>query len=577
MEHVRIALSQINCCVGDIEGNKEKIVDNIGKASDLGADIVCFPELAVTGYPPEDLLLKPRFIERNIEAVEEIAEAAASIVAVVGFVHRDSDIYNAAAIIQNGKIINIYRKIYLPNYGVFDENRYFQSGDEISVFRFGETTFGVSICEDIWYPGDPMKRQVISGNAQFIVNISSSPYSRHKPLKREQMVRTRANDYSTVVAFCNLVGGQDELIFDGNSVVIDERGDVISRAKGFEEDLLVTDIDIEKIFQSRLSDPRVRKNRTEPEIQNSLSVYKLDKPSRRQKPADAGIVVNELYEGEEEIFNALVLGTRDYVTKNGFEKVVIGLSGGIDSSLVTAIAVEALGNSNVYCVTMPSQYSSEGSVTDSELLCRNLGIELLTIPIKDIFNSYLDSFTEIFRGLEHDNTEENLQARIRGNILMALSNKFGWLVLTTGNKSELSVGYSTLYGDMAGGFSVIKDVPKTVVYSLSRFYNSYRNSEIIPETVLVKPPSAELRPGQKDTDTLPEYEILDRILNYYIEDHLSTQEIVKKGEDPTLVKKIVKMVDLNEYKRRQSPPGIKITSRAFGKDRRFPITNRFRD
>lgn len=577
MDNVRIALSQINCCVGDIEGNTDRIVEHIRKASDTGADIVCFPELAVTGYPPEDLLLKPRFIEKNHQALDEIADAAGSIIAIVGFVYRDSDIYNAAAVIQNKKIVNIYKKIYLPNYGVFDENRYFQSGDEYSVFRYRGTTFGVSICEDIWYPGDPMKRQVISGNAQFIVNISSSPYSRNKPAKREQMVRTRANDYSTVVAFCNLVGGQDELIFDGNSVVVDERGDVISRARGFEEELLITDIDIEKIFQSRLSDPRVRKNRTEYETENSLKVYELDGPASETGAPPANKVINELYEGEEEIFRALVLGTTDYVTKNGFRNVVIGISGGIDSALVTTVAAEALGSENVYCVSMPSQYSSEGSITDSEKLCSNLGVEMITIPIKDIFNTYLESFSEIFRGLEHDKTEENIQARIRGNLLMALSNKFGWLVLTTGNKSELSVGYSTLYGDMAGGFSVIKDVPKTVVYRLSRFYNKYKDKEIIPRSIITKPPSAELSPGQKDTDTLPEYEILDRILNMYIEDHLSVQEIVKKGENPELVKKIVRMVDLNEYKRRQSPPGIKITSRAFGKDRRFPITNRFRD
>lgn len=576
MNNIRIALSQINCCVGDIEGNRDKIIDNIRKAEELKADIVCFPELAVTGYPPEDLLLKPRFIEKNHEALDEIAEAARSIIAIVGFVYRESDIYNAAAIIQDTEIINIYKKIYLPNYGVFDENRYFQSGDEYSVFRYGDTTFGVSICEDIWYPGDPMRKQVISGNAQFIVNISSSPYYRNKPKKREQMVKTRANDYSTVVAFCNLVGGQDELIFDGNSAVIDERGDVISRAKGFEEDLLVTDIDIEKIFQSRLSDPRVRKNRSEFEAHNSLNVYQLDERKEGSERPEISSPVNDLYEGEEEIFKALVLGTHDYVTKNGFENVVIGLSGGIDSSLVAAVAVEALGSENVYCVSMPSQYSSSGSISDSELLTRNLGIELITIPIKDIFNSYLYSFKPIFKGLSADNTEENIQARIRGNLLMALSNKFGWLVLTTGNKSEMSVGYTTLYGDMAGGFAVIKDVPKTVVYGLSRFYNHYKGSEVIPESVITKPPSAELSPGQKDSDTLPDYETLDRILNLYIEDHLSAQEIIKKGEDPGIVNKIVRMVDLNEYKRRQSPPGIKITSRAFGKDRRFPITNRFR-
>jgi len=576
MENIRLALSQINCCVGDIEGNKNKIIDNIRKASDSGAHIVSFPELALTGYPPEDLLLKPSFIESNLEALDQIVSVTDSIIAIVGFVDRENDIYNAAAVIQNKKIVNVYKKMYLPNYGVFDENRYFQSGEEFSVFKFSDVIFGVSICEDIWYPGDPMRRQVISGNAQIIMNISSSPYSRHKPAKREQMIRTRASDYSTVVAFCNLVGGQDELVFDGNSVVVDERGEVISRAKGFEEDLLITDIDIEKIFQSRLSDPRVRKDKSEYGDENHLSVYQLDSSVIGNSSKKITPRVCDMFEDTEEIYRALVLGTRDYVLKNGFGKIVVGLSGGIDSSLVASIAVDALGNENVNAVSMPSQYSSEGSVTDAELLCRNLGINLISITIEGIFNSYIDSLADVFEGRKSDTTEENIQARIRGNLLMALSNKFGWLVLTTGNKSEMSVGYTTLYGDMAGGFAVIKDVPKTTVYELAKFINGHSNKEIIPNTVLDKPPSAELSPGQKDTNTLPEYHVLDRILKAYIEDHFSVHEIIKNGEDPELVKKIVRMVDLNEYKRRQSPPGIKITSRAFGKDRRFPITNRFR-
>lgn len=576
MGTVRIALSQFNCCVGDITGNTERIISDISRARNEGADIVCFPELAVTGYPPEDLLFKPRFIKRNLEALEKIREATDSVTAIIGFVDRDSDIYNAAAVLQNKKLIDVHRKIYLPNYGVFDENRYFLPGNECSVFRYGDATFGVSICEDIWYPGDPMKTQVISGKAQFIINISSSPFYKKKPVRREQMLRTRASDYSAAVIFCNLVGGQDELIFDGNSAVINERGELIARAKGFEEDFLIAEIDLEKIFQSRLSDSRGRKENLNDGNGINLKVRELERTGSADGRKSPDHVVHTMYSGIEEVYRALVLGTKDYVSKNGFEKVVIGASGGIDSALVLAIAADALGSENVYGVTMPSQYSSRGSVTDSETLCSNLGVELVTIPIKSIFNTYLESLEGIFSGRDHDTTEENIQARIRGNLLMALSNKFGWLVLTTGNKSEMSVGYSTLYGDMAGGFAVLKDVHKTMVYELSKYFNRLKGKEIIPEAILAKPPSAELSPGQKDSDTLPEYEVLDRILERYIEEDMSAGEIIDRGEDPDLVNSIIRMVDHNEYKRRQSPPGIKITTKAFGKDRRLPITNRYR-
>lgn len=577
MDSVRIALGQVDVCVGDLEGNVKKILDYISLAKELGVDILCFPELSVTGYPPEDLLLKPSFIEDNLGALDRIREASESITVVVGFADRDDDIYNAAAIIHDRRLVDIYHKRYLPNYGVFDENRYFQSGLRAPVYRIGELVFGVNICEDIWYPGDPTREQALLGNAQLIINISSSPYHVSKVRLREQMLRVRALDYSVILAFCNLVGGQDELVFDGHSVVINERGDVVARAGGFREEMLVVDININRVFRSRLHDPRRRKEKYALELESRRAeVVEIGGFADKEKPPITTGVADFL-ELEEEVFRALVLGTRDYVTKNGFKKVVIGLSGGIDSSLVAAIATEALGKENVIGVSMPSRYSSESSITDAQLLSKNLGIELLSIPIEKAFSAYLDTLSDVFRGKEQDVTEENIQARIRGNILMALSNKFGWLVLATGNKSEMSVGYCTLYGDMVGGFAVLKDVPKTFVYRLSEFYNRWKGREVIPKSVLEKPPSAELRPGQKDTDTLPPYEVLDPILKAYVEEDLSIEEIAALGFDEGLVRRVVRMVDLNEYKRRQAPPGIKITPRAFGKDRRFPITNLYRE
>jgi len=576
---MRIGLAQINLSVGDIGGNLAKILSYMESARAEGVDVLCFPELAMTGYPPEDLLLKPSFIGDNIKAVDEVRKASKGLTVILGFADRDGDIYNAAALLHDGKLVDVYRKHYLPNYGVFDENRYFQSGTRTPVYRLGDTIFGVNICEDIWYPGDPTRKQSVLGGAQLIINISSSPYYMSKVKAREQMLVTRAKDYSAMIAYCNLVGGQDELVFDGHSVVIGERGEIIARGKGFEEDLVVADINASRVFRSRIHDPRRRKEqlllRAHSEDVEFIDVH-VGKSGKADKPEIAQ-TVNDFQPVEEEVFSALILGTRDYMRKNGFTKTVIGMSGGIDSALVAVIASEALGRENVTGVTMPSRYSSEGSVTDSEELARNIGIELLEIPIEKAFGAFNDMLSDVFSGRGPDMTEENLQARVRGNILMALSNKFGWLVLTTGNKSEMSVGYCTLYGDMAGGFAVIKDVPKTLVYRLSEYYNKWKGRDVIPRSILTKPPSAELRPGQLDTDSLPPYEALDPILKAYVEDDLSVGEIVSLGFPVRTVKDIIKMVDRNEYKRRQAPPGIKITARAFGKDRRFPITNLYRE
>jgi len=575
---VRIGLAQINCKVGDIEGNLNKIIAYISSAKDSGVDILCFPELSVTGYPPEDLLLKPNFINDCIGTLDRIRKVSGNIAVIAGFPDRKEDIYNAAAIIHDKKLIDIYHKRYLPNYGVFDENRYFQSGHRAPVYKLGDVVFGVNVCEDIWYPGDPTRRQALLGDAQIIINISSSPYHASKVEARERMLRTRARDNSVNIVFCNMVGGQDELVFDGHSVVIGESGDVIARAKPFEEDLLIVDINVNKVFRSRIHDPRRRKERYALEAHSEKpEIIDIDvKKAAKTIKAKIEPRVEPFISKEEEILKALVLGTRDYITKNGFKKVAIGLSGGIDSALVSVIAVEALGKENVVGVAMPSLYSSEGSVRDSEELSKNLGIELINVSISNTFNSYNEMLSDVFKSRKPDITEENLQARIRGNILMALSNKFGWLILTTGNKSEMSVGYCTLYGDMAGGFAVIKDVPKTIVYKLSDFYNRSREKEIIPVSILSKPPSAELRPDQLDTDSLPPYEVLDPILKAYVEDDLSADEIVSQGYKLSLVQRIIKLVDLNEYKRRQAPPGVKITARAFGKDRRFPITNLYK-
>ncbi len=579
MRTLRLGMGQINPTVGDLEGNTHKIIQYIHDARKMGVDFLTFPELAIPGYPPEDLLLMPRFIDANLEYLQEITEASESITVLVGFVDRKDDIYNAAALIHDGKLEAVYHKIRLPNYGVFDERRYFQSGREFLVFSLRGITIGANICEDIWHPGNPIRAQALYGGAEIIVNISSSPYHAGKGYFRERMLGTRAADNIAIVAFNNLVGGQDELVFDGESMVFDQSGNLIHRGKKFQEELILVDLDAEAVFRGRLQDPRRREHkledRAEREPLNMVHLPESRKP--RKKGPKIPQRLHEPLPRTEEIYEALVLGTRDYVGKNGFNKVVIGLSGGIDSSLVATIAVDALGMENVIGVFMPSHYTSVENREDAEKLSQNLGIKLITVPITEAFNAYEKMLAPEFVGKKVDVTEENIQARIRGNILMALSNKFGWLVLTTGNKSETSIGYCTLYGDMAGGFAVIKDVPKTLVYELARQRNNRGKLKIIPERVIQKEPSAELRPKQKDTDSLPPYPILDPILQGYVEEDKDLEGILALGFERGMVKNIIDRVDRNEYKRRQSPPGIKISPRALGKDRRLPITNRYRN
>ena len=576
MRRLRIGMAQINTTVGDFAGNTQKILEAIAEARSLGVDILTFPELAICGYPPEDLLFKPQFIDENLRCLEKVVGASSGLTIIVGFVDAKEDIYNAAAVIHDGKLVDVYHKIYLPNYGVFDENRYFRAGDECPVYIIAGVGIGINICEDIWYEAGPATAQAYSG-AEVIVNISASPYHFDRGSFRERMLATRASDNVAIFAYNNLVGGQDELVFDGNSMVLDEKGRLIARGKQFEEDLIVADLDVESVFRTRLHDPRWRKGAPLLEEQGGRETKLVvsEAPSANPKPPlpQRQLQVRGL---PGEVYDALVLGTHDYVLKNGFKKVLIGLSGGIDSSLVAAIAVDALGSPNVVGVAMPSRYSSPGSVSDAELLAKNLGIKLLTIPIEKVFQAYLGVLTEAFFGTEPNVAEENIQARIRGNILMALSNKFGWLVFTTGNKSEMATGYTTLYGDMAGGFAVIKDVPKTMVYELARYRNSLAGSELIPPTIIDKPPSAELRPEQKDIDTLPAYELLDPVLTAYVEEDKSVEQIIAMGIDEEVVKRAALLVDTSEYKRRQAPPGVKITPRAFGRDRRLPITNRFK-
>jgi NAD+ synthase (glutamine-hydrolysing) len=567
---LRLAMAQINVVVGDISGNARKIAEWIGRAVELQADVVTFPELALTGYPPEDLLLKPQFIEANLAAIHELATKVRDITVVIGFVDRQDDIFNAAAVIEGGKMAAVYHKVFLPNYGVFDEFRYFRAGRACPVFRIGDATVGISICEDIWYPDGPFLQQAASGGADVLINISASPYQAGKRQWRETMLQTRAVDNSVIVAYNNMIGGQDELVLDGGGLVFDERGSLLARGASFEEDMIVVDLDIESVFGQRLRDPR-RRQQSQPHVQPEAQ-FPLARQVRNRAPLQAHAV--EPLTDVAEIYQALVLGTRDYVQKNGFQKVVLGLSGGIDSALTACVAVDALGRENVVGVLMPSEFSSRGSVEDSERLGANLGIELLTIPIRDVFDAYKSSLQDAFASAPPNVAEENLQARVRGNFLMALSNKFGWLVLSTGNKSEISTGYCTLYGDMAGGFAILKDVMKTTVYRLAEHVN--RDTERIPRATIEKPPSAELRPDQLDTDSLPPYDVLDPILRAYVEEDRSLSDMVEMGFDPKLVQRIVRLVDANEYKRRQAAPGVKITPRAFGRDRRMPITNRFK-
>jgi NAD+ synthase (glutamine-hydrolysing) len=567
---LRLAMAQINAIVGDLEGNARKISEWIRKARDLSADLVTFPELALTGYPPEDLVLKPGFVDRNLQALDLVAQDVHGITAVVGFVDRDGDIYNAAAVLENGRKAGVYHKVRLPNYGVFDEFRYFQVGEGATLLEIGQVAVGLSICEDIWYPDSLVSQQTMGAGAELLLNISSSPYHAGKRRSRERMLATRAVDNAAIVAYTNMVGGQDELVFDGDSLVFDEDGNLLVRGRQFEEDLIVVDLDMDGVFRRRLRDPRHRQAQTP----GSVTVLSCSLSSTPKKPLPPREPVTTLDE-DAEIYAALLTGTRDYVSKNKFGKVVVGLSGGIDSALTATIAVDALGSSNVIGVIMPSAFSSRGSVVDSETLAHNLGIETLTIPISEVMDAYCSALAPWFEGRAADVTEENLQARIRGNILMALSNKFGWLVLSTGNKSEVSVGYCTLYGDMAGGFAVLKDVPKTRVFRLAEYCNRASGLDRIPRATLEKPPSAELRADQKDTDSLPPYEDLDPILEAYVEKDHSVEEMIEMGFDAETVRRVASLVDFSEYKRRQAAPGVKITPRAFGRDRRMPITNRF--
>jgi NAD+ synthase (glutamine-hydrolysing) len=576
MTTLRLALAQINTTVGDLAGNELEILGQIARARELGVDVIAFPELAVPGYPPEDLLLKPSFVQANVVRMERIAQAAKGITALVGYVGRDDDIYNAAAVLHDGQVMGVYHKTYLPNYSVFDEERYFRAGERPLVFSLADAVVGVNICEDVWYPAGPTKAQALAG-AQLVINISASPYHAGKGASRERMLATRAADNVVYIAFCNLVGGQDELVFDGGSVILNERGEVIARGAQFAEDLVVADLDLSAVFRQRLHDPRRRKERASLAVEAVQRIALKPTAIRIKKRSPVAAKVVPPLDPLAEVYQAIVLGTGDYVRKNGFREVVIALSGGIDSALTACIAVEALGAENVSGVFMPTRYSSLESREDATQLAENLGIHFLTVPIDDIFQVYLDTLARPFAGTEPNVAEENIQARIRGNILMALSNKFGSLVLTTGNKSEMSVGYATLYGDMAGGYAVIKDVPKDLVYKLAAHANEKAGRAVIPQRTIDKAPTAELRPNQTDQDTLPPYPVLDGILHAYVEEDRGLEEIVALGYDQATVTDVIRMVDRAEYKRRQAPPGVKITPRAFGKDRRLPITNRYRE
>ncbi len=568
---LRAALAQIDSTVGDVEGNAAKIADSIARARDAGAAIVVFPELALTGYPPEDLLLKTHFLAAAGEALERLAADVHGIVALVGFPERADDVYNAAAVLADGRVAAVYRKNHLPNYGVFDEQRYFQAGTDPAIIEVDGLPVGLTICEDIWEPGPPASTEALAG-AQVIVNLSASPYHAGKGLDRERMLTQRAKDNLVTVLFCNAVGGQDELVFDGHSVAIDQDGEILARAPQFEESLTLCTIDPGAVAASRLRDTRHREAaRRERKAVPVLASVELDLPD----PGEVGGSVAEPLDGEAEVYRALTTGLRDYVEKNGFEHVVLALSGGIDSALAALLAADAVGPERVTCVSMPSPYSSEGTRADARAIAENLGTGFLELSIEDAMQAYERLLDEQFEGSDSGIAEENLQARIRGNVVMALSNKFGWLVLATGNKSELSVGYATLYGDMAGGFAVLKDVFKTWVYRLTRWRNAQQDADLVPASVLDRKPSAELREDQLDEDSLPGYDVLDAILAGYVEQDLDAAELVSQGLPGEEVERVIRMVDRSEYKRRQAPPGIRISTKAFGRDRRLPITNRY--
>ena len=571
MARLRIALAQLNPIVGDLAGNVAKICAAYDEAEVAGCDIVAFPELAITGYPPEDLVLKPGFVADNLDALAQVAAHTRRCAAVVGYVASDRDIYNAAAMCVGGEVVGTYRKRLLPNYAVFDEARYFTPGaesDPFELYEIGGVKVGISICEDVWSPTGPLAEQA-AGGAEVNININGSPYHMGKLAGRERMLATRAADASCALVYVNQVCGQDELVFDGASMVFDAEGTLIARAAQFAEELLIVDLPVEPIYRKRLLDPRGR--RTETQI---ATVLVSERAIAQASPAPERFA--PILEPDAELYEALVLGTRDYVRKNGFTDVIIGLSGGIDSTLVACVAVDALGADHVHGISMPSRYSSDHSKSDAADLAAKLGIDYRTIAIEPAFGAYLDMTAEAFADKPADLTEENLQSRIRGTTLMALSNKFGWMVLTTGNKSEMAVGYFTIYGDSVGGYAIIKDVLKTRVYDLCRYYNRRAGSEIINESVITKPPSAELRPDQRDDQSLPPYEVLDPILQAYVEDDRTTAEIIELGHDEAIVRRITRLVDVMEYKRRQCPPGVRVSVKAFGKDRRLPITNGYR-
>jgi NAD+ synthase (glutamine-hydrolysing) len=585
---VRLALCQMNATVGDIAGNAERIRAGRAAALDAGADVVLFPELALTGYPPEDLLLREHFLADAAAALRGLAADTHGLIAVVGYPERAEDVYNGAAVLADGAVHAIYRKVRLPNYGVFDEERYFQAGPAGAVIDVGQVRLGLTVCEDIWEPGPPGSDEALAG-ATLIVNISASPYHAGKGLERERMLAQRAREDLACIAFCALVGGQDELVFDGHSFVVDHTGQTIARAAQFREQLLICDVDLEAAATARVRAVGDRASARSPLGAGGPARVAVlpGLPPHAQAGAGGGAPGGPLAEPlgpvEAEIYAALGLGLHDYVVKNGFGHAVLGLSGGIDSALVACLAVDALGAERVSVAIMPSQFSSSATQADARALAAALGVQAHELAIEPVYDTYAETLGPAFEGHEHDLTEENLQARIRGNLLMALSNKFGWLVLTTGNKSEMSVGYTTLYGDLAGGFAVIKDVPKTLVYRLCAWRNSSDAAASggvpspIPASIVERAPSAELRAEQRDEDSLPPYELLDRILHGYVELHRSREQLVAEGLPAQEVARASRLVDLAEYKRRQAPPGIKVTPLAFGRDRRMPITNRYRD
>ena len=572
---MRLALAQINTTVGDLDGNRELIMSRLEEAKAAGADLVLFPELAITGYPPEDLLLRPSFIRAAKESLAQVARTARGIVALVGTPHFDRDLYNACAVCAGGEVKAIYRKRFLPNYGVFDEHRYFAPGRDLLLLEHGDVLLGPTVCEDVWQPGPPATDLALAG-AQLLVNISASPFHVGKDREREQMLATRARDNVCYVAFVNAVGGQDELVFDGHSVVLDDEGEVLARAPGFEEALLVVEVEPEEAVGRRLRDVRRRALETEREEAPDVPVVHVGSPrspsNGRPVEAQAAPLLDDL----EQMRRALDLGLRDYVLKNAFEDIVIGVSGGIDSALTAALACEALGPERVHCVSMPSRFSSEETRRDARQLAEGLGTDFNELPIEPIVEGFHATLADVFTGREPDITEENLQARIRGVLLMALSNKFGWLVVATGNKSELSVGYATLYGDLAGGFALLKDVFKTDVFRLAKHLNERAEREMIPQSILDRAPSAELRDNQLDEDSLPPYPALDQVLEAYVELDRSREDLTTDGFDPDVVERALAMIDRAEYKRRQAPPGVKLRPKAFGRDWRLPITNRWR-